>query len=177
MAGTAVKRRAVGSPGFTLTEVLTAVVVLGIVAIGAARLYVTTVGVRHKLTSEFDLRQDGLRVLNEIGRGFRWNGTDYGGVHGAREVTLQSSPRRLQFVADGTSVVYAWDEPAQALTRTVGGGTAHVVLDGVERFEAACEQSGRIVIVRLTLVADGNPQPRTELGISLRPRVPDTLCN
>lgn len=177
MAGNAVKRRAIGSPGFTLTEILTAVVILGIVSLGAARLYVSTVAVQRKTAIEFDLRQGGLRVLNEMGSGFTLNSARYGGVHGASEVRVQPSQRRLQVTAGGTAIVYRWNQATQAVTRTVGGGPAHVVLEGVESFSVGCEQPGNIVVVRLTLVGTGKPQPRVELGASLRPRLADPVCN
>lgn len=177
MAGTAVKRRQIGSPGFTLTEILTAIVILGLLSLGAVRLYVSVVGVQRKTAVEFDMRQDGLRVLNEMGSGFSRNSVSYGGVHGASDVRVQSGQRRLQLTAGGTAIVYRWNQGQQTLTRSVGGGPADVILEGVERFEVACAQPGNIVVVRMTMAAAGRPQPRVELAASLRPRLTDPVCS
>lgn len=169
------RHKAIGSSGFTLTEVLIAIVILGVVSLAAARLYVTTVGVQHKLNREFDLRQDGLRVLNEIGRGFTSNSTEHGGVHGASKVELGSSSLELE--ADDTSIEYTWVPDRQILIREIGAEPAESLLDGVEHFAVACDPSSDIILVRLTLVAAGKPQPRVEVSQSLRPRVAKPKCN
>lgn len=164
------------SSGFTLPEILVAVLVLGIVSIGAVRLYTTTFGVQHTLAREFDLRQEGLRILNEIGSGFEWNGV---GVHGANEVELLANPHGLRLVAGGTAIVYAWNQSTQTLTRQVGSEPAQIVLNGAKRFDVECESvgGGKIIVIRLTLVAEGSPQPQVDIDISLRPRVADPVCN
>lgn len=170
--------------GFTLIEIVVAVAALGIISIGALRLYVTTFGVQHKLARDYDLRQAGTQVLNEMGRGFRFGEAAYGGVHGASKVRVDAAPTPALGMTtsaddgDGITevdIVYAWDAGTAVVTRTIGAGPPEAVLTGVERFHLYCE--GKIVRVHAVLVGEGSPTPRAELDVSLRPRIAKLDCD
>lgn len=156
--------RRIAEKGFTLFEVLVAAVVLGVIAVGAVQLYTTTFGVQHKVASEFDLRQAGMKVLDEMGRGFVRNDQSYTGVFGASAVQVSLDGTSLIVTGDNTSITYSWS--GEALSRTIDEEPTEVqpLLTGVESFAVACvrdgESSGTLIKVELELVGQGSPEPR-----------------
>lgn len=170
-----------GNRGFTLVEILVAVVVFGIISIGAVRLYTTTFAIQHKVSTEFDLRQAANRVLDEMGRGFFLAGVQYGGIHGADEVEIRTGSRvelellvRSSADQDGVVVVYRWNENERTLVRILDGASA-VLLTDVEHFGLACERA--LIVAQIRLVGQGKPTPRISLNAGWRPRVVQPTCN
>lgn len=161
--------------GFSLVEVLAAVAVLGIVSLGAVRLYTATFGVHNKLAGDFDLRQNGLRILDEIRGGFALEGAAYTGVFGASEVGVTMSGKRLNLTVGDKPVSYNWDEGSETLVRTVGEDSS-IVLEGVRQFRASCSDSDKLVLVHLELEGRGSPRPNVKLDASLRPRITTPVC-
>lgn len=163
--------------GFTLIEILAAVVVLGIVSIGAARLYTTTFGVQHKLSKEFDLQQAAQQVLNEMGRGFTVGELEYGGVHGATSVEIQISAGPLTLFADDIEIIYSWDQHRRTLNRSIDGDFVQVVLEHVGNFHLSCSTDEKFVQVHLEMAIEGALEPHAKLDASLRPRVAELQCH
>src|SRR5690606_5167308 len=162
--------------GFTLLEVLVAALVLGIISIGAVRLYTTTFGAQLQMAREFDLRQTAEAVFDEIARGFEFGGNSLPGVYGAREVKVRTGPPEIVLTgAPGQpDVIYTWSGGTKQLLRRVGTGSSTVLLERVERFSAVCENG--LVRLELDLLAEDSPSRTVSVSTSLRPRVADPEC-
>lgn len=167
--------------GFTLVEILVAAAILGIIGMGATRLFVNAFGVQHKTAQEFDLQQAAAEVLAEMGRGFRSGGGTYPGVFGATNVEVFPAANRIVLSTDAATVVYQWNEAAKTLTRSIDGGASAELLTGVEDFRVSCigltTEQPNLIGLELVLVGKGSPQPRVSFEQSLRPRVAELECH
>jgi len=74
-------------------ELLVATALIGVIALAAAAFSKDIFAVQHRLTTEYDLRMEGLRAMEEIREGFSSGGTRYGGVRQAEEVVVLAGER------------------------------------------------------------------------------------
>src|SRR5690606_23868354 len=94
--GASVEPRSGMSPGFTLMELLVATALIGVIALAAAAFSKDIFAVQHRLTTEYYLRMEGLRAMEEIREGFSSGGTRYGGVRQAEEVVVLAGGKRSE---------------------------------------------------------------------------------
>ncbi|MFJ3877664.1 prepilin-type N-terminal cleavage/methylation domain-containing protein [Streptomyces sp. NPDC090077] len=114
--------------GFTLTELLVAIVILGVIAVVLPQAI--TLGLR--FTADTGKRVAATSALGALGRHF------YGDVQSAEEVTTGPACGVADVIVrlgrPGTDVVYAYDRPTGSLNRvTCTGGT--VVSTSLGRFD------------------------------------------
>ncbi|MGW6407798.1 type II secretion system protein [Streptomyces vinaceus] len=116
--------------GFTLTELLVAIVILGIIAVLLPKAIV--LGLR--FTAGTEKRVAATSAVGALGRSF------YGDVQSAYEVTTEPACGAAGVIVrlrrPGTDIVYAYDRPTGALTR-VKCDDAGVVTTPLGRFDNA----------------------------------------
>ncbi|MBO2521739.1 MAG: hypothetical protein CW345_08045 [Firmicutes bacterium] len=162
------------SPGFTLMELLVATALIGVIALAAAAFSKDIFAVQHRLTTEYDLRMEGLRAMEEIREGFSSGGTRYGGVRQAEEVVVLAGGKGLSLTLDEATVVYRWMEQDGVVTRSLDGGAPQVYLGSVTDFGVSCD--GGLIAIRLELTGRGRPAPRERFETQVLPRNAFPVC-
>jgi len=162
--------------GFTLLEILVATTLLGVVAMGAARLYTSALAAYHHVSAELDRRGAVSAFVEELRSGPRSHPLRVPGVSGDVQLAVLDAGRRLDMVfADNTLVSYAWHEASHSIIRVVDFVSPETVLSGVTAFAVGCADSG-VLLVELEVVDQARPQSSVSVIASLRSRVAPSPC-
>lgn len=151
--------------GFTLTELLVTIVILGIIAALLPKAIV--LGLR--FTAGTGKRVAATSAVGTLGRYF------YGDVQSAYEVTTEPACGAADVIVHlgrpGTDIVYAYDRPTGALTRLKCTGTA-VVTTSLGRFDNA--PSSRPVILSCGAETSCTSPMEVTLTVQSDPAAPPT---
>lgn len=161
--------------GFSLIEVLVAMVLVGIIGIVASNVLTQGARQSQRMAEEFDMRSSGLEVLRELEVGWMDAGVRRPGLISAAQVAVNNIAGGLEVsytdeVNDMVKVTYA----DGTLRRTFGAtGTAGVtILEDVSEF-SVCKQPTAgpnavpTIAIDLKLRRAGNPERRVDLGTEL----------